>query len=355
MIPYPIEVLIIDDSPSSQELLSFIIKSDSDLRLQRCIKNEKACLELLKELAPTVIVINSTSATKDLFKVIQHYMRATPTSIIAVCNSFLGPAFISNFQAISAGAVDVLKKPVSFKDPHYETCAQTIIRAIKMAAHVKWPSSYHETPFSTLTSHAQQEALQEFKQLPKIEAIAIGASFGGPQALEAIFSLIPSNFPIPFFVVQHISAGFTKGLVDWLQEITSLHVQLAKDRTLAKPGSIYVAPEHLHMEIGKGGFIHLVDSLPEKGLRPSVGHLFRSMAHSFGPKGIGIILTGMGKDGVEDLLKMKLAGALTIAQDPITSLLFGMPKEAIAIKAAKYVMSLQQIAACLKFIVSRQI
>ncbi|CUI16769.1 Conserved hypothetical protein [Candidatus Protochlamydia naegleriophila] len=355
MIPYPIEVLIVDDSPSSQELLSFIIKSDPELALQACVKNEKMGLDCLKRLAPAVIVINSALAARDRFKAIHYYMQTKPTSIIAICDNLLEKTLASNFQAICAGAIDVLEKPASFKDPHYAVHAQAIIQAIKMAAQVKWPSQHHETSFSTLAAAAQQEAIEEFVKLPKIEAIAIGASLGGPQALGAILSLIPKNFPIPFFVVQHISAGFTKGLVDWLQGMTSLQVQLTKDRTFAKPGSVYVAPEHFHMEIRKGGLIRLVDSLPEKGIRPSVGHLFRSIAHTYGSKGIGIILTGMGKDGGEDLLKMKQTGALTIAQDPLTSLLFGMPKEAIAIKAAKHVMSLQQIAALLKLIAKRPI
>ena len=189
----------------------------------------------------------------------------------------------------------------------------------------------------------------------KVEAVAIGSSLGGPQALKTILSALPSEFPAPIFIVQHISTGFVEGLIDWLSKYCKLKISLAKANELALPGNIYIAPDSFHMQIKKGNIIHLSDAKPNEGLRPSISYLFCSMAETYGPDCVGIILTGMGKDGVDGLLSMKQKGAMTIAQSQEDCLMFGMPKEAIAAGAVKQIIHINHIADALLEIISRHL
>ncbi len=175
------------------------------------------------------------------------------------------------------------------------------------------------------------------------EAVAIGASLGGPMALATILQDIPASFPIPIFVVQHITPSFAHGLAKWLQDYTSLHVTMGEHGQIAEPGNCYIAPPHCHMEVKAGHVITLTHS-PTDLLQPSVAHLFKSMATTYGPKAIGVILTGMGHDGVEELLLMKNKGAHTIAQSKEGCVMYGMPQEALATGAAKQAVPLKAIA-----------
>jgi len=177
-----------------------------------------------------------------------------------------------------------------------------------------------------------------------IKLIAIGASTGGPMALQKILSRLPKNLPVPVVIVQHISAGFVKGFVEWLSISSSIPLKLASDREPLKAGIGYVAPDGFHMGIGQGPVILLSTIPPENGLRPAVDHLFRTVAQIMGRKAIGVLLTGMGKDGAIELKTMRDNGAITIVQNEESSIIFGMPGEAIKIGAADHILPIEKIA-----------
>jgi two-component system chemotaxis response regulator CheB len=340
MTSHPVKVLIVEDSPLAAKLLEFIINSDPNLKVIGCVESGEGALNFIKVEKPDVITMDIVLPKMDGFETTQKIMQIMPIPIIIVSAHFKNDDIEKSFKAISVGALEILEKPVGPRDPAFQTMAQTLIKSIKNAAKIKLLTrrAYTTTIFPT-----DEEALNKIIPPTDTKAIAIGASLGGPNALNTIFSQLPVNFPLPILVVQHISPGFTKGLVDWLKPMTSLKIKLAQNNEIAKPGFIYIAPDHYHLEIGKHHTIYLRDEPPEEGLRPSVGRLFRSMANTYGQQGIGIILSGMGHDGAKDLLLMKKCGALTIAQDEESSLLFGMPKEAISIGAVKHVLSVQQI------------
>jgi two-component system chemotaxis response regulator CheB len=170
----------------------------------------------------------------------------------------------------------------------------------------------------------------------KIRVVAIGASTGGPPVLQQIFSSLPPSFPAPILLVQHISPGFTQGFVDWLNRTATLQARLAVDGERIVPGNIYVAPDGYQMKVDNSGRIVLATEEAENGIRPSISYLFRSVASAFGPKSIGILLTGMGRDGADELKTMRDKGALTIAQDKESSIVYGMPMEAMKLGAAQY-------------------
>src|SRR5262249_33523762 len=159
--------------------------------------------------------------------------------------------------------------------------------------------------------------------------IAMGASTGGPPVLQTIFSGLPANFPVPLLVVQHIARGFLPGMVEWLSETTALRVHIAAHGVIPLAGHVYVAPDDFHLGTDARGYMVLSHTEPENGLRPAVSYLFRSIAETFGPRAIGVLLTGMGRDGAAELKEMKDRGAYTIAQDRDTSIVHGMPGQAI--------------------------
>jgi two-component system chemotaxis response regulator CheB len=198
-------------------------------------------------------------------------------------------------------------------------------------------------PVETLPAVPTSGGIQRWPAQTQIRLVAIGASTGGPQVLQTILASLPEDFAVPILIVQHIAAGFSVGLVDWLVQSSKLPVHLPTHGELVLPGHVYVAPDELQMAISKQGRVYLRADEPENGLRPSVSYLFRSVAQAYGPSAVGVLLTGMGKDGAWELKLMKEQGALTIAQDRSSSVVHGMPGEAIRLGGASYVLSPEKI------------
>jgi two-component system chemotaxis response regulator CheB len=183
--------------------------------------------------------------------------------------------------------------------------------------------------------------------------VAIGASTGGPPVVSQILSGLSPTFAAPILLVQHIAAGFTVGLVEWLAAASRLPVHVARAGETPLPGHVYVAPDDLHLRVGQRGELQTTRDEPQNGLRPSVGVLFRSVAEHFGRRAIGVLLTGMGRDGAEELKLMADQGALTVAQDEESSVVFGMPGEAVRLGAARVVLPPSKIADLLTTAVRR--
>jgi two-component system chemotaxis response regulator CheB len=177
--------------------------------------------------------------------------------------------------------------------------------------------------------------------------VGIGASTGGPPVLQAILSALPRDFPAPILIVQHIARGFLPGMVEWLGQTTGQHVHIAAHGAVPLPGHAYIAPDDFQLGVSSGGRLTLARDEPENGLRPSVSWLFRSLADNQGSGAVGVLLTGMGKDGAAELKRMRDRGSMTIAQDRESSVVHGMPGEAIALDAATQVLSPDRIAAAL--------
>lgn len=174
--------------------------------------------------------------------------------------------------------------------------------------------------------------------------MAIGASTGGPLALATILGNLPKDFPAPVVVVQHMAAGFMRGFVDWLAPSSTLPVHIATRGEYIYPGHVYMAPDGAHMEIAAGNKIELREGSPENGVQPSVASLFRSVARVHGKEAAAVLLTGMGRDGAAELLHLKQQGALTFAQDKESSIVHGMPGEAIKLGAAVHILKPVEIA-----------
>lgn len=177
-------------------------------------------------------------------------------------------------------------------------------------------------------------------------SLVMGASTGGPQAIQYVLSKLSHNIPVPILVVQHIG-GVCRGMADWLAQSTGFPVQVASQGMLCLPGHVYLAPSDIHMGITRENHIWLNASPPENGCRPSASYLFRSAAQVYGKGCIGVLLTGMGQDGADGLKEMRNAGAVTIAQDEKSSLVFGMPGVAVEMDAALHILPLAEIPTAL--------
>lgn len=189
--------------------------------------------------------------------------------------------------------------------------------------------------------------------LPDAAAIAIGASTGGPQAVCLLLSGLASPFPLPITLVQHIETGFDKGYADWLSEETGHAVELARNGTVPRPGKVYVSPTDIHLRFSESGFV-LDDGPKVLNQKPSVDVLFESAARLYGPKALGILLTGMGTDGAEGCAAIRARGGYTLVQDEASSLIFGMPKAAISRNAASLVLPLDGMPAFLAAVAGKR-
>ena len=247
------------------------------------------------------------------------------------------------FQLLEAGAVDILPKPKAGLDDENLRLKQALISKIKILSGVKVFKKKQrrgKPPYSQ-TASAQVSKSVEFSSRPKI--LAVGSSTGGPLALQSVLASFSADFPLPIVCVQHISRGFLEGLIDWLAGSCHLPIQIAPAGERPKPGNIYFPPERQHLRINRAGRFAHSQSPPIDGHCPSVTTLFESIAEFYGQRTIGVLLTGMGREGADGMKASTDAGGLTIAQDEATSVVFGMPKEAIDLGAAHHVLPIQSI------------
>jgi two-component system chemotaxis response regulator CheB len=287
----------------------------------------------------------------DGFEATRAIMESLPTPIVIVSASASAKDVASTFRAVEAGALAVLLRPPGLGHPGYEAAARELIQTVKLMSEVKVVRRFARPARAGVA--APLPSAPALKGATEIQIAAIGASTGGPPALHKILSGLPKDLAVPILIVQHIAPGFTAGFVEWLGSASGFPVRVAAHGERPLPGHGYVAPDGLHMGVGSGLRIMLSNQAPENGLRPSVAYLFRSVAQVLGPRAVGVLLTGMGKDGAEELKTMKDKGAITIAQDEVSSVVHGMPGEAIKLGAATYVLPPDDIAVMLASLVRK--
>lgn len=336
-----IKVLIVEDSFTIREIMKDILSSDKDIVVIGAVGTGEDAIRFIEKSKPDIITMDINMPGMNGFETTRKIMETNPVPIIIVTSLFNSEDVDKTFQAMEAGAVSVIEKPKAVVGEDFDKASQNIIHMVKLMSEVKVirrKAAYKNIKTGSLGSCKANSVL------PSIKIAAIGVSTGGPPVLQNIFSKLPSNIKIPILVVQHITPGFIGGLIDWLSGITEYPIHIAAHGERALPGHIYFAPDGFHMEIRGTGKIFLSDSEKENGLRPAVSCLFRSIARYYGKNSIGILLTGMGKDGAEELKLLRDMGAVTVAQDKETSIVYGMPGEAVKLDAATYILPPEKIA-----------
>jgi two-component system chemotaxis response regulator CheB len=291
-------------------------------------------LEVVLQTRPSVIVLDVS--TDSAFAAIEDVMAQRPTPILVLHHGSKGRT--DPFKALAMGALDMAELPFQPTDAFWLAIARrlALLAQVRVVQHVRGKRKHRVRSVASMPGN---EAA--------FPVVAIAASLGGPKALSQLLSMMPRELAAPICICQHISDGFTWGLANWLASETGKQVVEARQDEPLEPGAIYVAPSRVHFRVEAPGRVQLDTGAPLQGFRPSCDALLESVANSFGRRAIGVILTGMGRDGALGLRAIRDRGGHTIAQDESTCVVFGMPREAILLGAAEEVLPLEQIPATL--------
>ncbi|PZV07945.1 MAG: chemotaxis response regulator protein-glutamate methylesterase [Leptolyngbya sp.] len=337
----PIRLLLVEDSPVALVLLQRILREAPDMEVVGVARNGQEALDLMATVKPTLICTDLHMPKMNGLELTEEVMARCPCPILVISASVQKEDTQTVFRILEAGALDIFPKPRTGLATEYEKTKAELLAKIRVLAGVSVFTHRRRSPAPVALPRPPLGTTSPEKR-PRL--LALGASTGGPQALLAVMQQLPKTFPLPIVCVQHISNGFLQGLVDWLDSSCALRVTIATPGTVPQPGVAYFPPERHHLEIDAGGRIQLSQRGPVDGHCPSVTVMFQSVAAYYRQSAVGVLLTGMGRDGADGLQTLSQAGGLTIAQDEASCVVFGMPKEAIALGAAQQVLPLNAIA-----------
>jgi len=349
-----IKVFVIDDSALVRAVLTQIIESEPDMTVVGQASDPLEARERMRDLAVDVVTLDVEMPRMDGLDFLGRLMRLRPTPVVMISTLTRNGAD-TTLRALELGAVDYVAKPQAGLQAGLHDLASEIVEKVRVAAKARVRRSgggasdvtaaQRVTP--TSTAGRGVVARPTLGRRPHADTvIAIGSSTGGTEAVRSILERLPADMP-PIVVTQHMPAGFTQSFAQRLDGLTALRVCEARHGMRVARGTVYIAPGGRQMAIERGfGSLGIVvsDDPPVNRHRPSVDYLFRSVAAGVGRHAIGVVLTGMGRDGADAMLEMRQAGAFNIAQDEATCVVFGMPREAIARGAVHAVVPLEEIA-----------
>ncbi len=343
-----LKVLVVDDSAFMRLLLSDILSEDPEIEVVGTACDGKDAVAKVQELSPDLVLLDMNMGQYDGLYAVEHIMKTNPVPILilsAVGNTDLEPIF----DALRHGAVDYMNKPVR-NNSKLRSMDMELIRKIKSAARAKPTIHVNESkPVETVELKPRKTKKRAY------DIIVIGASTGGPSAIENVISAFPANLDVPVLIGQHMPANFIQPFVDRLNKLSPLSVQMGQKGMVLRPGSVYIAPGDRNMivELDKSTGLPVIGFNPDvfrEYNNPSINALMLSVAKVYGKKTLGAILTGMGKDGVRGLSAIKDSGGYTVSQDKATSVIYGMPKVAYDTGAVLEVLSIKEIGS---FLVSK--
>lgn len=332
-----IKVLIIEDSPVVQELLCHIVGQDPRLEVAGVATSGEQALRMIDRIHPDVVSLDIRLPGMDGFQVTQQIMRHRPTPIVVVA---AGDADADiPIRALQAGALAVVEKPGSLSRGDYQALSRHLCTQLYGMSQVKVirqriaRGGKEAMPSAAVGTDAPPP--DAGVPAPRVyKALGIATSTGGPNALAKLLGGLGDLPSLPILLVQHIGAPFTAGFAAWLGSVCPFPVVLAESGAVPSAGTVHMAPGDRHLSLTPTGRIILTDDPPQCGQRPSGDVLFTAMAATYGPGGLGVILTGMGEDGARGLLAMRQAGAYTIAEHASTAVIHGMPGAAVRLGAA---------------------
>ncbi|HEY8084440.1 MAG TPA: chemotaxis-specific protein-glutamate methyltransferase CheB [Methylophilaceae bacterium] len=339
--------MVVEDSAVIREFLVHILGSEPGIQVVGTANDGQEAIEAMERMKPDIVTMDIHMPRVDGLEATRRIMETYPVPIVIVSGASDSEMNLT-FQATEAGAVAFVPRPTGFGHPTHETTTAELVKTVKLMAEIKvvrrWPkrAGASAAPAPSLNVRLPQN----------IRVVAIGASTGGPSVLQTILAGLPKDFNVPLLIVQHMTPDFIKGFIEWLSLTSVLPIRLAVQDESILPGHVYVAADDAHMKVTRGGRITLTRDPPENGLRPSVAHLFRSVAEAYGNEAVAGLLTGMGRDGANELKLLKDKGAATFAQDKDSSVVHGMAGEAIKLNAATWVLPPERIAPLLAMLVN---
>jgi two-component system chemotaxis response regulator CheB len=349
-----IRVVIVDDSLVAREMLSQILSSDPEIEVVGTASDGQAGVEMVARLRPDLVTMDIHMPRMDGLDAVENIMAYTPTPVLVVSSSVHGEGLGGAFEALAAGALEVMKKPEPKDWEDLERIGREIIRKVKLLSRVKVITHIRGRRRAGSDGVAAALPWQPLASTAAISLVAVGSSTGGPSALMMLLSALPRDFPVPVLIAQHIADGFIPGLVEWLDGGCTIKVRQAGDGQPIEAGTAYLAPTGSNLEFD-GHRTHFSTPQPGQLYIPSADTLFGSVATSLRGQAVGVILTGMGADGAHGLKAMHDVGARTIGQDEATSTVYGMPRAAAELGAVDLVLPIDKIgAAVVEFVKGAQ-
>ena len=336
----PIRILVVDDSIVCRELLASLINQTPDLQVVGEAGRGKEAIELNRRLRPQLITMDINMPGMNGFATIEEIMSTAPVPILVVTSAPVVHGVDQTYKAISAGALDLVKKP-EFNDAD----TAVLLEKIRLLAGIR------------VIRHRRKPLVRSTLEKPKlkgssIRVVGIASSTGGPKALLEVLGGLSHGVRASFLLTQHLPDGFSPGFVSWLDSELSLDVFEARDGQTLQSGQLLVAPTGYHLTVTPGDIIHLSDEPPVHSHKPSADPMFDSLAEVYGRFAMGVIMTGMGRDGADGLHKLRKTGGLCLGQDEHSCLVFGMPKAAIEIGAVERILDLHGLASTIRAAVS---
>ena len=342
-----IRVLMVEDSVTMAALIRACLESADDIEVVGHAVDGAKAVELAAKLKPDLITMDVVLPKMNGVEATRRIMSTNPIPIVVISSHVNDSDMQVSFDSLNAGAVSVIEKPQGLTDQNFEASRKKIVTTVRAMAGLKLVRRREQRSLAT----PQQQRPDHEHQF---DIVAIGVSTGEPNALTHLDKELTPDYPLPILVTQHISPGFTVGFAQWLNDVTPLKVSVAQDGEQCEPGHIYVAPDDRHMALARtryGYVIRLRKSPPVSGFRPSVSVMFEGVAQVAGKHAVGIILTGMGRDGANGLLKLKDCGGYTIGQGRDSCVVYGMSAVAKEIGAVTVEKELAEIGPLLNELV----
>ena len=323
-----IRILIVDDSATYCEVLKGIFSQAPDMTVIGIAHNGRAAIKMASDLRPDLITMDVNMPDIDGYETTKAILQIFPIPIVMV--SSLNRSHENDFNALQAGAVTMIEKPVP-ADKHSEGSLVNLIRnmaKVKVFRRYSSPKGKESDYIAPVTPVASN-----------CEIAAVGISTGGPPILAGMLQMLPSKLPFPICIIQHIPKGFSDSLIGWLGKVSPLPVVSMKDGDTLQPGTVYIAPGGGVASLKTAKVFSIVPDTRINMPSPSVDVFFDSMNKFYGAKALAVLMSGMGRDGAQGLLHLYNSGAETVVQDRESSVVYGMPDEALKLNAAKYVMT----------------
>ena len=341
-----IRVLVVEDSLTVRRRLCEMLASDPEIEVAGEAHDGSRAIELCRELRPDVVTMDMMLPVMSGLAATEFIMAHFPTPILIVSSSTNRGELFKTYEALAAGAIEVLEKPTGQENEHWE---RDFVATVKLVSRIKTITH----PRARLGTYARAAAADKMAAAQPADGgaytqecrvVGIGASTGGPGAIVEILRDLPAAFPLPILFVLHIAPPFATAFAEWLDGQTPHAVAYARDGEPVANAArrVVMAPPDQHLEV-RGGKLHLTSAPERHSCRPSVDVLFESLAREYASAAAACLLTGMGRDGAAGLLEIRKAGGLTLAQDEATSVVYGMPREAVLLDAAKRVLPLDEI------------
>lgn len=341
-----IKVLIVDDSAFMRNVLSNMLSSDSEIKIVGTARDGLEAVEKVESLSPDIVTMDVEMPKMDGVTALKHIMEKNPLPVIMVSSLTTEGANVT-LDALDLGAVDFIPKNLSELSINIVKIKEILIDKIKHIAGKRYIKK-RIRPVTAIRTIIPKCMPARTVGDRRIGIVSIGTSTGGPRALQEIITMMPKNFPVPVVIAQHMPPNFTGPFAERLNQLSQITVKEADEGEPLKPGTVFIAPGRGHMRVKRQRGIETIITISENKeefvYRPSVDALMLSVSEYFPGRALGVVLTGMGSDGLKGIVALKKAGGRVFAQDEDTCIVYGMPKAVVDAGAADKILALEEIA-----------